>query len=103
MYSVFVLQEMRVEYSIRHVINRREYLSYDIRRTIFVVLDTLIIAWVKEQESEAEGERKLLFINFIPRWERDEGSCSTELLRRKSRVSQIVRVSPFLWNKLTSN
>ena len=60
MYSVFVLQEMRVEYSIRHVINRREYPSYDIRR----VLDTLIIARVKEQESEVEGERKLYLLTL---------------------------------------
>ena len=60
MYSVFVLQEMRVEYSICHVINRREYPSYDIRR----VLDTLIIARVKEQESETEEQRKLYLLTL---------------------------------------
>lgn len=53
MYSVFVLAEMRVEYSIRRVINRREYPSRDIRRA----LDTLIIP--RTEGKKAEGERGL--------------------------------------------
>jgi len=46
---------MRVEYSIRPVINRREYPSRNIRR----VLDTLIIAWVEARKRSVVGERKL--------------------------------------------
>lgn len=57
MYSVFVLEEMRVEYSIRRVINRREYPSRDIRRA----LDTLI----RKQEGEAEEERKLYLCSSL--------------------------------------
>lgn len=52
MYSVFALEEMRVEYSIRRVINRREYPSRDIRRAP----DTLIIP---RGGKKAGGEREL--------------------------------------------
>lgn len=57
MYSVFVLEEMRVEYSIRRVINRREYPSRDTRR----VLDTLIIARVEARKRDRRREGNFIY------------------------------------------
>lgn len=87
MYSVFVLEEMRVEYSIRRVINRHEYPSRNIRRA----LDTLIIARVIARKRSGKRERKLYLYRKI-----EEMKVLAAALK-KSHVSQIVHVKRFFF------